>query len=827
MIVYKKWTLYLFIFHCISFGIYAKEREEIILQISVGGKIDYIESYLDSETGDLYSKTDFFLDFIEAPLEVREKLKKESEEGLLNLTRLNREQKIAFDNFNWNEFDSTLEIDPPWETQEENQNRVVKNRERLNQRKLLNGNGDVEREEWKLFTPGILNIGFSRDDITHDSDNRVYFSYANNIIYGNLNLDGEIKDDGTHLNYVYWQRDIFDEKKLIVGDYYRNSVFNYGKSGHLRGVQLLEKYSWNSNINVNSKSIIGFAETGSTVELYVNNILRDFQVVQGGQYKFDVDLGNGSNEYIIKKYGINGEIIEEKVSIYGSENILKAGEFDYIGSVGHERDEDYNLYDVQLRYGLFENFTIGIGGFNVIDNASEVRDFINISEVGSLNLPYLNMPVLQEAHLGYRSDDEYSYRYRVETEILGLNVDYFNENYSKLDWQLRETVNRVKNSELQLSRDIYRVNTRVGYNRSKDRYGLEQEEYYANLGRNFGKIYTNVGIRRNDYKGTMEKDNTSYNLGVSYSFTNGISEYIDIVSAYVDTDDVETTYGVNLGKNSENSEWDYSLAYSYNKRFGTSYGLNVNYTPGKTVNIRTGIYKQGDSIKRISSGVETNIYLGDRGTALGYDDFSGKGSVTGKSFIDKNGDGEFNEGEEWIKAIIKADSTEIYNRYNGKYFLGGLQTYRASKLTGELNGQEVPYNIEPDLKRTVQLNPGGLMKINFAFRPKVTVISTVEFEEGAYYEDVAQVISNLKIQLKNLNNKKEKIVLSWSEDSMYISDLAVGEYEVEVIQPPDSEINLKMEKYTLKVEDEQDLNLVFIGKKKSDNSFEIILEKTS
>lgn len=169
----------------------------------------------------------------------------------------------------------------------------------------------------------------------------------------------------------------------------------------------------------------------------------------------------------------------------------------------------------------------------------------------------------------------------------------------------------------------------------------------------------------------------------------------------------------------------------------------------------------------------------------------------------------------------------LHRDLNGKYFLGGLQTYRVSKLTGELNGQEVPYNIEPDLKRTVQLNPGGLMKINFAFRPKVTVISTVEFEEGAYYEDVAQVISNLKIQLKNLSNKKEKIVLSWNEDSMYISDLAVGEYEVEVIQPPDSEINLKMEKYTLKVEDEQDLNLVFIGKKKSDNSFEIILEKTS
>lgn len=827
MMAYKKWMFYLFVFNSIYFHLQGGTKEEIILQIKVGDKVDYIESYLDLETRDLYSPADSFFNFIEIPLELREKIGKESKEGLLNLSKLDREEKIRFNKFYWNEFDSTLEIDPPWETMEKSQNRIIKNRERLNQRKNISREEEVEKESWKLFTPGILNIGFSRDDITHESDNRFYFSYANNLLYGNLNLDGEIKNDGNHLNYIYWQRDIGDEKKLIVGDFYRNSVFNYGKNSRLRGVQLLEKYSWNSNVNVNSKNIVGFAESGSTVELYVNNILRDFQIVQGGQYKFDVDLGNGSNEYIIKKYGVNGEITEEIVSLYGSENILNIGEFDYIGSVGHEKDEDFNLYDIQLRYGLLENLTVGIGGFNVVDNRYEIREFVTLSEIGSFNLPYIDLPILQEGHIGYKNQNEYAYRYKIETKVQDMSISYFSENYSKLDSELKETINRVKNSEFQLSKDIFKINTRGGYNHSKDKYGLEQEEYYINLGKSLGKIYTNIGVRRNEYKNRDENNNTSYDFGTSYSFNNGISKYIDILSVYLDTDKVETTYGLNLGKNSENSEWDYNFSYSYNERFGKSYGLNISYTPGKTVNIRTGIYAQENSLKRISSNIETNLYLGDRGTAFGYDDFSGKGSITGKSFIDKNGDGKFNEGEEWIKAIIKSDSTEVYNRYNGKYFLGGLQTYKSSKLTGELNGQEVPFNVEPDLKKVIQLNPGGLMSINFPFRPKITVILTVEFEDGVYYEEVAQVLSNLKIQLKNLNNQREKIVFSWSEDDIFISDIAVGEYEIELIKPVGSDINLKMEKYVLKIEDEDDLNLVFIGKKDGENGFELILEKNS
>lgn len=824
MIKYKKWSLCILL-NCLIFS-YSYPKEEIILQIKMGEKIEYLEGYLESETGDLYSSMNSFLDFMETPLELKEKIKKEHKnEEVLNITELNRAKKINFDKFIWDEFDSTLIIDPPWETDEESKERLSRNRERLNQRKYSNGNQEVEREEWKFFTPGFLNLGFSRDDITHDSENRFYFSYTNNLFYGNLNLDGDVKNDGSHLNYVYWQRDIVNEKKLIVGDFYRNSVFNYGKNGRLRGVQLLEKYSWNSNINANSKSIVGFAESGSTVELYVNNILRDFQIVQGGQYKFDVDLGNGSNEYTIKKYSANGEVVEEKISIYGSENILKVNEFDYIGSIGYEKEDDSNIYDVQLRYGLFENLTIGVGGFNVVDNDSNIRDFVSISEIGRFNLPYLGTPILQEGHLGYKNEDEFSYRYNIETKIDDISINYFNENYTRLDSQLKETINRVKNSELQFSKNILGINTRVGYNSSKDRYGVEQDEYYTNLGRGFGKIYLNFGVRKNDYKNSYEKDNTSYNLGASYSFSNELSKYVDTISAYTDTDDVETTYGFNLGKNSGDGEWDYNLSYNYNKRFGENYSLSISYTPGKTVNIQTGIYGQKSSIKRISSSVETNIYLGDKGLNLGYDSFSGKGSVTGKSFIDKNGDGTFNGDDEWIKAIIKADSTEIYNRLNGKYVLGGLQTYRPSKLTGELNNQELPYNIEPNLKKTIQLNPGGLMQVNFPFRPKVTAISTIEFEENLYYEEVIQVISNLKIQLKNLNNEKEIVVLSWNEDDIFITDLAVGEYKVELLQSSSSKIQLKMKDYILKVEDEMDLNLNFKGKKNGDKSFEIFLEK--
>ena len=119
------------------------------------------------------------------------------------------------------------------------------------------------------------------------------------------------------------------------------------------------------------------------------------------------------------------------------------------------------------------------------------------------------------------------------------------------------------------------------------------------------------------------------------------------------------------------------------------------------------------------------------------------------------------------------------------------------------------------------------MQVNFAFRPKVTAISTIEFEDELYYEEVVQVISNLKIQLKNLKNEKEIVILSWNEDDIFISDLAVGEYKIELVQPRDPRIKVKMEDYILKVEDEMDLNLNFKGKKDGDKSFEIFLEKTT
>lgn len=797
--------------------------EEIIILFFLEGNEYALEGFFDSITGDLYLKKLDLINFLEIPPQLQNKITPFSldiyDVTYSNITSINSENIYEFREFYWDNNDYTLSIKPKWETSFEQLNKIKKNRLDLDKNTISNDNlKAITKEQWKLLTPGFFTLGYTKDNLKK-SDERIYLNYSNNVLYGNFNLVSEIVNDKYIVNNFYWQKDILKNKKLLIGEYYQSKLFSLGNTPKLRGVSIGKNDSWTSTVNITSQSVKGFAPNGAIVELYENNILKSYQIVENGEYEFLINLSNGSNEYLIKQYFSDGSIKEESISLYGSDRILKKNEFDYSIEVG-ESEKKQAFYNIEVKYGLLENLSLTLGGFNTLSENNNIS-FITLGETGSFNFSKINLPILHDVDLAYKNSNEYTYKYKITTNKYGLSFSYFFENNKNISNKLLGS-NYLENSDFQISTYFLGWSSRVGLNRYTNLDNLKYQEFYSNFGKNFKKIYLNLGIKE---VFSSKEQNSYFNLGISHTVdhNNWISNYIDNISLNSDINYKDTSYTLSLGKSIKNSDWSYNFNISNSKKYGQNFGLLFNYTPEKIVNIQTGIYDSKNSTQRISSSIETNLYFVNNIPTIGYNDYSGNGNIQGKVFIDKNGNGIFDNDDEIVDASISTESNNKIITNNGIYGISGLQTYKESEITATLSDDfDSFFNIESEIKKFIHPNPGGQMNINFAFRPSSTVISTIKFPSDFYIEDIYNILKNIKIQFRNLSTD-EVLSFNWMEDTIFIKELTVGEYEINVITDSTDLFKSNKHPYKLKVLNEETIDLYFIVENLNDGNYTLFI----
>lgn len=742
---------------------------------------------------------------------------------------LEKEYKnLKINEYKFEEEEMSVDVDPSWQLSHEKERDINEKREKL---EIIKKNlivSEPEKEEWKMLTSGIMGVGYTNTS-GERSGEAAYIRYNNNLFYGATSLNATVnKEDGktdSTLDYLFWERDVLNNKKLLIGNTYKNSRYNTSDiSSSITGVTLGLENSWDSQMRVTQRQISGYAPTGTVVELYENGILRDFQTITDGQYKFDVDLYNGSKYYSIKKYMSDGQVIMEDVSLLANESVLPKGKVDYTVDVGSIKGkESKGTVDAEIKYGIFEDFTGIIGGFDMYDEDYNKSSFYTVGEIGIIPLDIIGSQLYHT--ITYSSDDNENsmYKYALELALGKDQISYKSEDYSKLSSNYRSYTR--KNDDLSYDlRVINGYNLKVGTSSQENDNREKERTYYGNLYKNYRYFYLTTGLNKRKNETTGESE-TYVTPGASYSVSkdNEISKYIDTISVYSSIGP-QGSYGVNVGKNNagKRGEWDYYLNYNNNDDNNKeSFGLMVSYTPGGRAKITSNAQKSYSADKPlIQNSIETNVYMGPKKPKFDYAKNMGRGTVSGKIFLDKDGDGEFTPERD---TVVKDSKVETYRNYtyadsDGEYTLGGLATYSPVELRIASEDDEMPYYISPSDKKKIKLNPGGKKIVDFGYRPIVSILSEVNFGKNFYREEVESVLENLEIEFKNMK-REESFKYEFGKDDLIVHTVPVGIYSVELIYKGKANIKIQKSKYYLVIKDVEESEITFDIEKIDDENF--------
>ncbi|MCG6188902.1 hypothetical protein [Maribellus maritimus] len=155
-------------------------------------------------------------------------------------------------------------------------------------------------------------------------------------------------------------------------------------------------------------TINDYTEPGWTVELYVNNVIVDYQTADAsGFYSFNVPLVYGTSQVRLKFYGPYGEERTKEEFLNIPFNFLPAGEMEYTLSSGIVMDGDYSRFGrAEVKYGVSRFLTIGGG----IEYLSSIANGDKIPFFLASVTPFPNFMLTGEYADGVRTKALVNYR---------------------------------------------------------------------------------------------------------------------------------------------------------------------------------------------------------------------------------------------------------------------------------------------------------------------------------------------------------------------------------------------------------------------------------
>lgn len=806
------------------------DGEEVLIRFDIKNKEEYVTGIY--KNGKIYVEETSLLEAIESKLSKNNKLKNVIEvDGKKYYDLKSEYENIGLKSYSFDQEAMNMKVVPRWKLEYEKEEEILETRERTKIQNKNNKELEYKTENWKMWTSGIMGIGYTRTDGDNEN-NSGYIRYTNNLLYGSTSMNATINDDNGDaditLDYAYWERNVLDNKRLLVGNTYKQSNYSISDNGSsITGVTLGLENSWDSQMRVTQKQVTGYAPTGTTVELYENGILKDFQTVTDGQYAFNVDLYNGSKNYSIKKYMPDGQIVTEQVTLSASEVVLPKGKLDYSVDLGVIKNkESKSTFGGEVKYGIFKDFTGVVGGFDLYDDDYNKQSFYTVGEAGIIDIPYINAPLYHSVMYSSDGEDNSMSKYNLGLTLGQDQLNYKNEDYTKLDERFQSFTR--KNDDLYYDlREIKGYNLKIGTSSREDTSNEKQRTYYGNINKSYGLFYTSIGVNKTKNETTAETENY-ISPGISYNTPNKskINKYIDSISVYSNIGE-ENTYGVSIGKNNA-GEWDYYLNYNNDdKNSKESFGLMVSYTPGGKAKVSTNVQKSHyNNRPTIQNTVETNVYMGPKKPKFDYAKSMGKGTVAGKVYLDKDGNGQFDEG---VDTTIKNSKIETYRNStyadeNGEFVLGGLETYSPVDVRISSSDEDIPYYVSTSSHEKVKLNPGGRKNLDFGYRPTVSIATEINFGENFYREQVIDMLRDMEIQFENMRTH-EKYKYEFGKDDMIIKTLPVGVYSLELMYKGDSSIKIHKSKHYLMLKETEESEITFDVDKLDESNFVLTVKQ--
>jgi hypothetical protein len=603
--------------------------------------------------------------------------------------------------------------------------------------------GEVEvdttlEREYHLFRFGVADWAVhSTQSKKQSNDTRI-----------NISTGAELFGGETNLTMNYSTREGFHERNQ---QYYwrwannRTKIVKQIKLGKINPLSISSVYDPVAGITATNApttyrrsfgeyTISDHTEPGWTVELYVNNVIVDYQTADAsGFYSFDVPLVYGSSQVMLKFYGPYGEERIKEHFLNTPFNFLPTGEMEYTLSSGLVMDGENSVFgQCDIKYGLNRFVTIG-GGMEYLSSISKGR---NIPFLTASVTPFRNFLITGKYAKGVRLKALANYRLASGPM---LELDY--TRYVKEQQAIR--LNYLEERKATLSVPL-RFPFLSGYTRWSFRQNVYEMLSYniadVTLSTFLGRVNANLNVYANWLESSKPFLYSNIGLGfrLGHGFTVRSQGQVDITNKEI------TFVKAELEKRISRSGY---LSISGEENFRSVYrSLNFSFRwdlPFTQINFSTRV--SGDDFS-LTQGAQGSLAFGSGNGYIHKDNQSatGRGGVAIAPFVDINHNGTREKGEPYVPGLsVQMSGGHILKGINDSIIrITGMEPYTSYVLTLDDKGlEQISWRITNKNIR-VYIDPNQFKKIDIPVLPMGEANGWVFIENGNGIRGQGRIVVN-------------------------------------------------------------------------------------
>jgi hypothetical protein len=524
-------------------------------------------------------------------------------------------------------------------------------------------------------------------------------------------------------------------------------------------------------------TINDITEPGWTVELYVNNVIVDYQTADAtGFYSFNVPLVYGTSQVMLKFYGPYGEerIREQFLNI--PFNFLPPGELEYTVSSGMVLDEEQSRFGrAEVKYGINRFLTLG-GGFEYL---SSIVTGTSIPFMTASVTPIRNLMLTGEFAKDVRTKALASYRLPSGP---ALELEY--AHYTPGQEAIRLNYLEEKKATLSLPVRFSKFN---GYSRMSFRQNVYEMLTYNTADITFSSFIGKINANMSAYANWLvDRDPFIYgNLGMGIRMRHGFTfrpqGQIDITNSAITSVKAElekriSRQGYISFMGEENFRSNYrSINFSFRWDFSFS-----------QVNLSTRI-----SNYEVAStqGAQGSFSFGSGNGYVHVDNRSsiGRSGLAVVPFIDINHNGTRDDGEPVADGVsVRMNGGRIIKEAKDSIIrITGLEPYTSYLLTLDDKGlNQISYQIEHKNIR-VFVDPNQFKSIDIPVKPMGEVNGWVYLKDGKGTKGQGRILVNIYKKSGSL----ETTIMTERDGGFTYLGLAPGDYIARIDSAQISRLN--------------------------------------
>lgn len=664
------------------------------------------------------------------------KLKSITIDDRLYLSKQSMSKLLPLKAVNWLAESYTLEILPnfnlPLDYRVTAQTRKRAIEEEKNNKQSAKQTDMFRVDERKIIDFGMLKIHYDIDNFgtffkegVENNKGYVDIEYSSQVLYGDFHIRQNLYSTGDleyiSLRYPY----LFKDKTVSVGDSFITGNDILGYDSKIRGISVSDN-SYTIKRSGREVTIRGEAPKSTMVEIYQNGKIADYQRIETSEYEFIVQMRSNSDTFDIKIYDRNGVLLEERsVNVMQGRGFLNKGEWDYDFFYGQNPQGENNDWD-DRKYGIAFGLTSNLSySLDYYDTRNEDNLYQYLKHRAGYRFSTLSIPLV--THVAYYdslSDLSEGYIGELESEIFSHKLSYSYERYSHL---LAEEENKDSYQEAEISGDYGRS---YYFFRFSNKNYLDKTENNYDIGLSYDiskAVRMDLDLGRDETKEAERQVNNNGKIAFSYAREDLI---YNVDADYNQARNAHWQFSAKLRKRlTEDDKYSYNIKVSYNKNESFSLEMGFEYKFNDFLKSDYDYNSERSDMHRMGASYETVINMkkpfmenNTRNTDNGY--------LEGTVFVDKNGNGNKNSGEEPLAGVgVRIGHNQVKTDSEGVFYLSDISPYRSHRLIYDYSTIMMDPTLRADSIQTVELIPASGKKIAVGFVPLSLIMGSISLPE--------------------------------------------------------------------------------------------------